>query len=214
MKLFSKKNRTYIHSSKGFTIIELMIAMTIFIVVATVGIGAIVNAMSQYHATKNIRTVTDNLNYVIEDIARNVRLASQVRCVTNPGEQWDDAYDGNGDIMGQNCFGSASIPKNKMIFRGVTGSDIMYTISEDGSTSGFQIYKQIGGFKNAPQDATSITPPNVEIDPLLSGFTVRNADVKEQQTVVTIRLAGKITYKNIISDFAIQTTVTPRQLKQ
>jgi prepilin-type N-terminal cleavage/methylation domain-containing protein len=72
-------------SQRGFTIIELIVSISIFIIVMTVSSGAllsIVNADKKAQATRN---VMDNLNFAIDTIARNIRLGSTYYCPSPTG---------------------------------------------------------------------------------------------------------------------------------
>jgi prepilin-type N-terminal cleavage/methylation domain-containing protein len=209
MKLFLSKN---FKNNHGFTIIEVMIALAIFTVIVTIGIGAVLDATSQHARTQNIRTVMDDLNFVMEDMSRNIRLGSEIRCVF-PGN--DVPYPGyvdstTGKILTADCPTSVppSVPfgSNKIILKSVDGATrITYVISQ---TDG--VVKQIG---DNPIDAKSITPPEVVMDIQKSGFTVHgSAEGDQTQPMVTIRLAGTIKFKDGDSNFSIETTVVLRAL--
>lgn len=200
-------------NTKGFTLVEVMISMAIFTVLVVVGIGSVLDATAKHNRNQGIRTIMDNLNFVMEDMARNIRLGSNPRCITS----------GTGGNAGQSLYSNISTfdvqpddctsGSNKIAFNSVTHDPvIIYTVSP---VSPYPIYKEFesGGVSGAPR---IITPPEVTIDPLRSGFTVTSSKkIKDNdfaQPVVTIRLAGTVTYKEVESPFAIQTTVTLRQL--
>ena len=196
------------HIQSGFTLVEVMIAMAIFTVVITIGIGAILDATTQHNRTRNYRAVMDSMNFVMEDMARNIRLASNVRCIT-PANSSATPYDlGTFDVYPESCTGGS----NTIIFNSLNHDPIKYFISP---VKPSPIYKRIDSGGNVGVERI-ITPPEVEIDPTRSWFTVRNAEPISKndfgQPVVTIRLAGTVTLKGVSSPFAIQTTVTLRQL--
>jgi prepilin-type N-terminal cleavage/methylation domain-containing protein len=196
-------------AQKGFTLIEVMIAMAIFTVIVTIGIGAILDATSQHQRSKNMRSVMDNLNFVMEDMARNIRLGSEVRCVTSANDITYPGYiDNTGAIVAASCGGGS----NKLIFRSLTGTPITYTISVPTTNTPSRIFKQVGDSSSAGV-AKEISPEEVVIDFTRSGFTVTGAEPSDfQQPIVTIRLAGTVTYKDQVSTFSIQTSVVLRQL--
>lgn len=197
-------------SDRGFTLIEVMISMSIFTILTTVGIGSVLAAINQHRIAENQRTVMDNLNFVMEDMARNIRLGTNMRCVLDAGET-TPPLDSSGNIVPQSCPGSPGVTgSNKVVFRDQNGNQLMYVISipTPGPTP-VQIIKQ----RDAASTAQVITPPEVVIDWFKSGFTVRGAEPNDlAQPTVVIRLAGKIVYKGVISNFAIETTVTLRAL--
>jgi prepilin-type N-terminal cleavage/methylation domain-containing protein len=207
-------------SQAGFTLVELMVSMTIFTVLVVVGIGAVLQATSQYYMASNMRAIMDNLNFVMEDMSRNIRTGSQIRCVTSAT---DSAYPGyivsgtvgsTDDVIPASCADPAD-PQHKIIFKANSGTNLTYVITPPPpveTTNPNKIIK-IAGDSSSPQ---VITPAEIEIDFSKSGFTVRGSSTTADglQPTVTIRLAGTVKYKTLTSKFAIQNTVVMRQLEQ
>ena len=199
-KLCRKNKKDRINKTFGFTLIETMIAMTIFMVVIIVGMGAVLNAMNQHAISQNSRTVMDNLNFIMEDMSRNIRLGTNFHCVlSNPATEVTSAP--------QDCPDGS----HEIIFNGVSGATITYTITvpPDGSPS--QITKQIGSGV-----VQVFNLPEVTINTLKSGFIVDGSLPPKlgdtNQPVINIGLSGTTTYQGINSTFSIQTTVASRPL--
>jgi len=70
----SEKNKK---QNRGFTIIEMMIAIAIFLIVVTIGIGALLNTNLIHQKTQDMRSILDNLSFVMEDMSRNIRTGSE-----------------------------------------------------------------------------------------------------------------------------------------
>jgi prepilin-type N-terminal cleavage/methylation domain-containing protein len=188
----------------GFTIIEVMIAMSIFTVIVTIGIGAVLDSITQHHVAQDRRTVMDNLNFIMEDMARNMRLGSAPSCGV------PTVLDPDGYVIPHSCAKPFDPMEahNTISFNAQDGTVFTYTISPPTAPEPNRIFKQKG--TDAPQ---VITPPEVEMDWANSGFTVRGAEAGDgAQPTVVIRLSGTVTYKNTTSKFAIQTSVTLRAL--
>ena len=196
-----------IHRSKGFTLIEVMIAMTIFTVLVTIGIGAVLDTIQQHYTTQNTRTVMDSLNFVMEDMARNIRLGTNMSCGT------DTPPPTSGPITPHSCpLTTIATANNTLTFNDLNGNVVTYTISPPIGSTPSQILKQEGS-----GSAEVITPPEVSMNFAASGFTVRGAETSAaggdfSQPTVIIRLSGTIKYKNTNSNFAIETAVTLRAL--
>ena len=176
--------------------------MTIFSVLVTVGLGAVFSAMNQHAMSQNTRTVMDNLNFIMEDMSRNIRLGTNFHCSLSSG---DSALDGLGMPIPQDCNAGS----HKIVFRAVSGSNITYAIT-DPSLGAVQITKTIDS--GTPQ---IFNLPEVVVDYYKSGFVVVGSPVGDGlQPVVNIGLSGKVTYKSIgaNSNFSIQTTVESRPL--
>lgn len=190
----------------GFTLIEVMIAMAIFTVIVTIGIGSVLSAIRQHHVSEDSRTVIDNLNFLMEDMARNVRLGMNVHCMAS-GEaplSFTDDYDA---VPPQDCAlpGDAH---NAIVFNDQSGRQLTYAISTGLGGAPSQVYKQRGS-----ADAVLVNPPEVEMDFAKSGFTVRGSLPGDgAQPIVTIRLVGKVVYKSVNTIFSIQHTVTLRNV--
>ena len=197
----TKQNKS--QYAKGFTIIELMVSMTIFTVLITAGMGAILQAMQQHKAAENMRTAMDNLNFVMEDMARNVRLGSNFHCQTGA----EPTYLSGSTVAPQNCFGTS----NQLVFNALDGTPISYTITRPDVTPANQIVKQTNTASATPY-SENLTPANIQMDYFRSGFTVRGAESGDGQPSIVIRLAGTVSYEKVVSLFAIETTVSPRSL--
>ncbi len=182
----------------GFTLIETMIAMTIFTVLVTVGMGAVLNAMNQHALAQNMRTAMDNLNFVMEDMSRNIRLGTNFHCFNGDS---GSGLDGSGIPVPQNCAGS-----HEIIFSSLTpGVTITYLIT---NTTPVQIEKIVGS--GSPE---IFTPPEVIVDYLKSGFFVVGAPQGDGiQPTINIGLSGSVLYKDLKSTFSVQTTVASRPL--
>ena len=60
----------------GFTLIEVMVAVSIFAIVVTVGIGAILSVNTAYSKSRSQRTALDNISFALETIAREIRVGT------------------------------------------------------------------------------------------------------------------------------------------
>ncbi|MFA6094369.1 MAG: prepilin-type N-terminal cleavage/methylation domain-containing protein [Candidatus Paceibacterota bacterium] len=64
------------NTKKGFTLIELMVAVSIFAMVMTLATGATLSIISQNRHARAMQAVMMNLNYALETMARNIRYGS------------------------------------------------------------------------------------------------------------------------------------------
>lgn len=58
---------------QGFTLIELMVSVSIFIIVAFVVTGTFIVAMDAYRKAQQIRLVVDNVNYAMDAMVLEIR---------------------------------------------------------------------------------------------------------------------------------------------
>lgn len=73
IKKFKNENR-------GFTLVELLIAVSLFIMVVTISLGAMLSIFDANKKARSTKTVVDNLNLSIENMARTVRFGSNYYC--------------------------------------------------------------------------------------------------------------------------------------
>ena len=236
-------------TKKGFTLIELMIATALFVIVATIALSAILSANVNYKKTEDMRTITDNLSFTMDDISRNVKLGYNYSC--NPS---DNNYqragceyfpiDTNPSTMGP---GGVYVPQLSIGFMPYTVPNIDITADnvpavmqgyilcqENGVTlsngdNAGSMYKIVGNIDNVScnsvnsSDIIKLTDDRVRINYEKSGFFVANTetvtDGDYKQPYVTIVLVGEIVTKQgssqeVVTPFAIQTSVTERQFGQ
>ena len=205
-------------AQKGFTIIEIVIAVGLFTVIMVIGVGAVLKVNQTHKKTQDTREVIDNMHFVIEDMSRNIRLGSKYNCKASEG----------GLGTPQDCpFTETSSPFLSFAFEKVLGDpfddgdQVIYRIVEIPGTGQYRIMKGVGVECATSSDGdgcATLTPASVRIDPNRSGFNVRNAANPDLllgdglEPFVLIRLAGDIIYKDITTPFSLQTTISQRQI--
>ncbi|MBP6060813.1 MAG: hypothetical protein KA515_02335 [Candidatus Pacebacteria bacterium] len=203
--MIKSKHKKYI---QGFTIVETMVAVSLFVVITTVGMGSLLNANSVYQKSRDMRSIMDNLNYVMEDMSRNIRTGYGYHCF--------DSNEGIGSTIDTNpksCTNGWAISFESSSDGDVTDSNdqwLYYIDSNDG-----HIFKATEGPYDDPTNSnfTQMTSEEISIDPTLSYFVVTGAEAfptDNKQPMVTIRLVGNILYKDVITPFALQTSVSQR----
>ena len=61
-KLFVKKEQ-------GFTLIEIMVSISIFTILMVMGIAALLSANTAHRRAEGLRSAVDSLNFIMDDIA-------------------------------------------------------------------------------------------------------------------------------------------------
>ncbi len=94
------------NSQAGFTLVELMVSLTLFVIVVLALISSLYGVNNASRKVQAMRTVMDNLNFAMESMSRNIRTSDTIVC---GGE---DGY-GRGD---HNCrLGQNETPQNLSI---------------------------------------------------------------------------------------------------
>lgn len=215
-------------SSAGFTLIELLVATSIFLITITVGITSLLMMNRTHHITQYKKEQFDALHAVMEDMVRNIRVATHLRC--DIGDVYTTVLAGGGDPMdistAKSCINTIGddMPANdSMAFEPIDGNpqdntdQVGYYITTDPVLNKGVIFKSTDiDFTSNPGTGYSVrvSPDSVDIDLTKSGFTVIHAEDSDlKQPLVIIRLAGTVTYQNDSTPFSLQTTVIQRNPK-
>jgi len=181
----------------GFTIIETMIAISIFLIVVMVGMGALLNTSLIHTKSQDMRSIMDNLSFIMEDMSRNLRTGYNYHCI-------DDG------ILTSTVPHSCISGGKGISFKSAdpTGGQWVYFIGTYNGTPG--IFRSVDGAISFVQ----LTSKEVVIDPS-SSFLVTGAESGDNlQPFVTIKLIGTITStkNNTVTPFSLQTSVSQRSL--
>ena len=182
----------------GYTIIETMVAISVFLIVITIGMGALLNTSSLHNKSSNMRSIMDSLSFVMDDMSKNLRTGSKYYCV-DPSETF--TYTGTP----HNCNNGKAIGFTKVDENNIE-SKFVYSIEDSDSNGKDDISKSTNG-----SSFSQLTPTEVSIDYGASGFYVFGAkDDDTEQPFVIIRLVGSISYKGTSTPFSLQTSISQR----
>lgn len=186
--IFQKKEKNKFVS--GFTLIELMVASSLFLVVMLIVSGSIFSVFNANNKSKNLRSVMDNLNLTLESMTRTIRFGNNYNCGST------------GDISKpQDCASGAP----SLTITDVTGNQVTYSTS----TSATRISRTIGA------NTYYITSPDLTLTYLrffvLGSAPYTSADTRQPRIVIVASgyVGAKATSR---STFTIQTTVSQRDL--
>ncbi len=179
------------NNERGFTIIETMIAVALFSIVILVGMDSLLNTTSLQKKSQDMRSILDNLSFIMEDMSRNIRTGYNYHCIDNNNPSLLD-------ITTRNCAGGGW----GISFKSSGGNQDVYAISN-------------GTIQKSTNGGTSFVPlssSEINID-AASGFLVTGAPPPPgdtQQPFVTIKLIGTITEGGTVIPFSLQTSVSQR----
>lgn len=76
------------NKKKGFTLIEIMVSTSIFIVIMTMSMGSIYSVIDANRKSQSLRSIMDNLNITLESMTRVMRFGYTYHCdadqISNP----------------------------------------------------------------------------------------------------------------------------------
>lgn len=194
--------------NNGYTIIETMIAVSLFIIIIMAGMGALLNANLLHNKSQNMRSILDGVSFVMEDMSRNLRTGYNYQCF--------DATQGLSQAtlgVPRSCSDPIS-PGWAIAFEYQNGDPLDYADQWIYYINNGKIFKSVDGATSFVE----LTPSEIVIDPL-SSFVVVGAEPPpdEKQPFVTIKLIGAITYKagtssSVVTPFTLQTSVSQRAI--
>ncbi len=214
---YTKKNN---EKQKAFTLVELMISLTLFTAVIISGLAAMVTAQSGARNAEASRTVMDNLNFAIENLSRNSRLGYDYTCLNNK----DIPIDINSESDFPSArFGADCSSGTGLVFK------VLNTVTGIVDVYGYQIAKT-----NNPRTGLDysyierceskdyvsgnsfvwicapITASSIDVYNLV--FTVKGV-TSEGQPGVNLFIDGVSMVENQSSAFRVQTFLSQRQFK-
>ncbi len=198
-KLISKTNR-------GYTIIETMISVSVFLVVVLAGTSTLLQANVLHQKSQDMRSIMDSLSFMIEEMSRDLRTGTNYRCITSanggfaqPGIATALSGASCSAIAFEYTFGDDTVATDQWI----------YKIEAPNPGANYNISKSVDGGTSWVQ----LNPTEVVLNGAISPFSVLGAPIPPgdtQQPLVMIRLVGSITYKGVVSPFSLQTAVSQR----
>lgn len=190
-------NKKRIRNS-GFTLIEIMTAVSIFAVVTTISMGSILTIFDVNRKAESVKTVMDNLNLAIESMAREMRFGTNYVCGHS-----SPIVGGVGSMPArQNCLTGAS----SMAFLSNNNTAIVYR------QTGATIEKSSGGGGFVPVTASEIVIEDLDFY-VVGALPSSSEGGSPQQPKVLIRIRGEAgTKEGTKSEFTMQTLVSQRKL--
>ena len=189
---------------RGFTIIETMISVSLFLVVVMAGMDSLLNANVIHQKSQDMRSVLDTLTFVMEDMSKNVRTGYNVHCINNgdfavSSINTPKSCSAGGAIAFEHALGNPLDPNDQWVYKveSVNGGPFVVNKSVDSGTT-WTILTSTGFLVNS-----------------FSGFSVLGAEPAisgdTQQPIVIIRMSGAILLRGGgQTPFSLQTTASQR----
>jgi prepilin-type N-terminal cleavage/methylation domain-containing protein len=186
-------------NTDGFTLIELMIATTLFTIVMMMGVGSLVVSSNFAKASQKLRIAVDNVNFAMESMTRELRTGTHYYC-------------GNGNY---------DLVNNSAVNDCVNGSFVAFNPQITPSSPTRIVYFRVP--RNDGSGTTSLR--KCELSPSIVCSDVVSGDVDIQmlnfyvtgslpgdkiQPSVEIVIKGVVTVKGVATPFALQSMATQR----
>ena len=185
-----------LQKNKGFTLVELMVATSIFVVVMLASMSALFILLDSGKSSRALRLAMDNVNFAVESMTRSIRMGTNYYCVTGGGNGI-----GPTDFLntGKNCSNGGTAVS--FLPQGSTTSRVGYEWHIDSNNKGTLLRCDANG-------CVSIVSSDVNIEQLK--FFVKGSEVNDGQASTYIIIKGTVYVKNVPTSFSIQTLASQR----
>lgn len=182
-------------TNRGYTLIELMVAVGLFALIMTLASGAYLVMIGINRQTQNITAGINDLSFALETMTRNIRLG-----------------------YGYNCKGSGDCPngESSLTFNNEYGKLVTYSLVESIQLGGLDTIQQLvvnpdSSFVTSPlTDSSAVNVTSLTFYVSGTGKTT-DATPDYNQPHVTITVSGTIdTGRGNTENFTIETGATMR----
>jgi len=184
--ILSASMKVDLKNKKGFTLIEVIISLSIFIIVMTISAGAILSIVDSNRKARAIKSGMDNLGFALESFSRNARVGSGYSC------------DLTGAAVGTLC------PDGSISFSHIDAYDVAQTRRIGYQFTGGRLYRYING--GSP---VTLTSPEITIDSSTRFYFTKT----ENQPRVIVAVKGTTGARKYQTEFSVQTSITQRKVE-
>jgi len=75
---FSKTKKVLPCKKNGFTLIEMLVAVSLFVFVMLIGVGVLLSIIDANRKARALSSVMNNLNFALESMSRNIRVEQNI----------------------------------------------------------------------------------------------------------------------------------------
>lgn len=190
------KTQNFLKSDKGFSLIEMLVAVAVFATSATIASNALVAASDAQQKILSLKIVQDNLSYAFDTIGKEVRTGTSYHC----GSNIDDFIDTPRDCVEGGVsftFRNAARPSQKITYRlnngrlervyegGTMAEAVFVLTAPEANATNFKFYVQ----GSNPKSLGDLAQPRVTV--ILQGTAGAKEKIKSRiniQTTISQRL--------------------------
>lgn len=213
------------HKNKGFTLIEIIVSLGIFAIVATVALGALVKIISANKKAQTILASVTNINYALETMSREMRVGRNYYCNNVSVSKLNDSFDESIlDASSTKCpdgISSGTLGANNGTVIAFTSTRVdtthacnlitAYLFYKDSSNK-FPLYKAEQSVCQAPGSDVYLFEPILDQSVAVDSYYVKvSATNEDPYPRATLRISGFAgTVEKDKTYFDIQTVISAR----
>lgn len=185
-------------NNKGFTLVEMLVSVSLFTVAVTISLGALLVINNAYRITRAQQVAVDNLNFAIESMTRAIRTGYNYDCTGSPNPSMNSCS----SAPGGESFSYVAIGERIIIYR-------FHEINNRGSIQQCVIAPNSGDGCDNDSNFVDLTSPDVDIEKF--SFYVIDAERVSGQPRVVIAISVSAGRRaNEMIHFNLQNAVTSR----
>ena len=179
---------------RGFTLVELMVSVSVFSIVMLISMGAILTVVDANRKSQALRAVMDNLNFAFEGMTRDIRFGDNYHCgsagdITRPL----DCSLGDNSITIRTSSGNLATYRlsGNRIIKTLNGTDY-YVTSGDSTIQSLKFYVSGAYPFVAANPTTDMIQPQVIM--VVSGYAGTKDTLKSSFSLETTLSQRKFDY--------------------
>lgn len=193
-------------NTHGFTLVEMLVSLALFTVVATMSVGTLLVLISGNSRVVGEQTALTTLSFALDSMTREIRTGSEYYCDTAAQVGSSAVY--NSVTAVQNCVnGNVGISfreAGESITDGVGAKRIAYYFSNN------TLWRKVGANAAEPIVTNDVSITNARF--VVTGVTPLGTSTEIVQPTVTILLEAQSSTTDSGKSFTLQSTVTQRSL--
>lgn len=193
----------------GFTLIEILVALTIFTIVVTISVGSLMELLSANSKVQSIQQAVSNVSFALDDMARNIRTGSNYQC---PATDFSNNNAAPADCTSGTSF--AYTEADTSLTGTTLGSNRIAYKLQNG-----QIEQHLGSGTISDSNWQPLTTSNVTINALrfvvTGSYSTTGSPSDQRSPTVTIYIKGTVSTgsaSTTASTFTLETTVTQQSV--
>ena len=188
---------------RGFTLIELMVAVSIFAAVAVIATGAVLSANSASKRAQAIKLSMDNLSFALDSMTLKLKKGGGYYCQ-------DDPFSSALPIFPSAEFRDCPIGGEAIAFRLDDGTKYIYQVNQER----LEFSQSDQGNSNTMLPFVKITADELSIQNAkfyVAGNGTNSSGATDLQPRVLISIYGVAQIGHETTNFSVQTTVSDRR---
>jgi prepilin-type N-terminal cleavage/methylation domain-containing protein len=193
----------------GFTLIEMLVSLALFTIIATVTVGTLLVLIAGNSRVTGEQEVLTTLSFALDRMTREIRTGSEYFCGSA-----GSVANASGVISSSTDEQSCTKPNFGLSFReagdSITGGDDNNRIAYYFNASNKMIYRKVGVNDPEPIIGSEITVLDAKFT--VTGTPPLRNSTDKQQPSVTIFITAQASSSELTKPFTLQTTVVQRAL--